>query len=92
MVMLREGLYDLLSMNAVVLGSGRKGFGERGSKGAPLIRGTRGCDLPAMSPRNGPGQTESQTDTGLGPTLIASVESIKNSGEDRLKICQCQYL
>ena len=56
-------------------------FREPGGKGAPLIWDTRGCDLPAMSSRNGPGQAESQTNAGLRPALIGSEESLKNAGK-----------
>jgi hypothetical protein len=56
-------------------------FRERGSKGAPLIRGTRDGNVPIVGSGDSPCQTESQTDARGRSTLITSVESIKNAGE-----------
>ena len=54
---------------------------EGDGKGASLIQGARGRDVTAMGPGNGPGQAKTQSDAGLGPALIASVESLKNAGK-----------
>ncbi len=54
---------------------------EGDGKGASLIQRARDRDVTPMGPGNGPGQAEPQTDTCLGPALIASIESFKNTGK-----------
>ena len=54
---------------------------ERDGKGASLMQFTGCRDVTAMSPCDGSGQTETQSDARQRSTLVPSVESIKDSRE-----------